>query len=153
MRKVLFVAAILSLFTLGACSPQAPMDSPEQAMPKTPVAPVPATNVTEAGNPSQDSSAFTFDSALFQGKLTGCSYAQAGKLLVSAEELYLYDTVSGAVLAHCPVPSQDFEAAPFEDGVALTAMSDTGAIVRIYDNRLNLKELWIWRSVLPMTMW
>ena len=131
MRKAFFVAAVLSLFALGACSPQAPMDGPEQAMPETPVAPIPVTNVTEAENPGQNSNAFTFDSALFQGKLTGCSYAQAGKLLVSAEELYLYDTVSGAVLAQCPVPLQDFEAAPFEDGVALTALFDTGMVVRI----------------------
>lgn len=149
MRKAFFVAAVLSLFALGACSPQAPMEGPEQAMPETPVAPIPVTNVTEAENPGQNSNAFTFDSALFQGKLTGCSYAQAGKLLVSAEELYLYDTVSGAVLSQCPVPLQDFEAAPFEDGVALTAMSDTGMVVRIYDNRMNLKESIDLEKLLP----
>ena len=149
MRKALCAAIALSLFPFGACSPQAPTIGLEGAMPETPVAPIPATDAAEVKDPGQGSSVFTFDSALFQGKLTGCSYAQAGTLLVCADELSLYDTSSGTVLAHCPAPSQDFAAAPFEGGIALTAMSDTGAIVRIYDNRLNLKESLELEQLLP----
>lgn len=140
MRKALCAAVALSLFALGACSPQAPTNGLEGAVPETPVAPMSATDAAEAEDPGQGSGVFTFDSALFQGKLTGCSYAQAGTLLVCADELSLYDIASGTVLVRCPAPSQDFATAPFEGGVVLTAMSDAGAIVRIYDNRLNLKE-------------
>ncbi len=140
MRKALCTALALSLFALGACSPQAPTDSFEEAAPETPSASLPADDVMTAKEPARVPNSFTFDSALFSGKLTGCFYAQAGMLLVCADELYLYDTASGTVRARCSVPSQDFDVVPFEGGIVLTALGDTGAIAYIYDRELNLTE-------------
>lgn len=142
MRKALCAALALSLLVLGACSAPAPTDNSEKAAPETPAAPLPASDVMKDDDPAQTSGAFAFDSALFQGKLTGCSYAQAGTLLVWADELYLYDTASGTVLAHCPAPApmRDFGAAPFKDGIVLTVMGDAGAVAYIYDSELKLEE-------------
>ena len=142
MRKALCTALALSLLALGACSAPAPTDNSEKAAPETPAAPLPASDVMKDDDPAQTSGAFAFDSALFQGKLTGCSYAQAGTLLVWADELYLYDTASGTVLAHCPAPApmRDFGAAPFKDGIVLTVMGDAGAVAYIYDSELKLEE-------------
>lgn len=142
MRKALCAALALSLLVLGACSAPAPTDNSEKAMPETPAAPLPASDVMKDDDPAQTSGAFAFDSAPFQGKLTGCSYAQAGTLLVCADELYLYDTASGTVLAHCPAPApmRDFGAAPFKDGIVLTVMGDAGAVAYIYDSELKLEE-------------
>ena len=63
-------------------------------------------------------------------------------MLVCADELYLYDTASGTVLAHCPAPApmRDFGAAPFKDGIVLTVMGDAGAVAYIYDSELKLEE-------------
>ena len=142
MRKALCAALALSLLALGACSAPSPTDSFEGMAPKTPVAPPPTSDVIEDDDPGQASDSFVFNSALFQGKLTGCSYAQAGTLLVCADELYLYDTASGTVLAHCPAPApmRDFGAAPFKDGIVLTVMGDAGAVAYIYDSELKLEE-------------
>ena len=142
MRKALCAALALSLLVLGACSAPAPTDNSEKAAPETPAAPLPASDVMKDDDPAQTSGAFAFDSALFQGKLTGCSYAQAGTLLVCADELYLYDTASSTVLAHCPAPApmRDFGAAPFKDGIVLTVMGDAGAVAYIYDSELKLEE-------------
>lgn len=142
MRKALCAALALSLLVLGACSAPAPTDNSEKAAPETPAAPLPASDVMKDDDPAQTSGAFAFDSALFQGKLTGCSYAQAGTLLVWADELYLYDTASNTVLAHCPAPApmRDFGAAPFKDGIVLTVMGDAGAVAYIYDSELKLEE-------------
>jgi len=142
MRKALCAALALSLLVLGACSAPAPTDNSEKAAPETPAAPLPASDVMKNDDPAQASGFFAFDSALFQGKLTGCSYAQAGTLLVCADELYLYDTASGTVLAHCPAPApmRDFGAAPFKDGIVLTVMGDAGAVAYIYDSELKLEE-------------
>ena len=142
MRKALCAVLALSLLVLGACSAPAPTDNSEKATPETPAAPLPASDVMKDDDPAQTSGAFAFDSALFQGKLTGCSYAQAGTLLVCADELYLYDTASGTVLAHCPAPApmRDFGAAPFKDGIVLTVMGDAGAVAYIYDSELKLEE-------------
>ena len=142
MRKALCAALALSLLVLGACSAPAPTDNSEKAAPETPAAPLPASDVMKNDDPAQASGFFAFDSALFQGKLTGCSYAQAGTLLVCADELYLYDTASGTVLAHCPAPApmRDFGAAPFKDGIILTVMGDAGAVAYIYDSELKLEE-------------
>lgn len=142
MRKALCAAFALSLLVLGACSAPAPTDNSEKATPETPAAPLPASDVMKDDDPAQTSGSFAFDSAPFQGKLTGCSYAQAGTLLVWADELYLYDTASGTVLAHCPAPApmRDFGAAPFKDGIVLTVMGDAGAVAYIYDSELKLEE-------------
>ncbi len=142
MRKALCGALALSLLVLGACSAPAPTDNSEKAMPETPAAPLPASDVMKDDDPAQTSGSFAFDSAPFRGKLTGCSYAQAGTLLVCADELYLYDTASGTVLAHCPAPApmRDFGAAPFKDGIVLTVMGDAGAVAYIYDSELKLEE-------------
>ncbi len=142
MRKALCAAFALSLLVLGACSAPAPTDNSEKAAPETPAAPLPASDVMKDDDPAQTSGSFAFDSAPFQGKLTGCSYAQAGTLLVCADELYLYDTASGTVLAHCPAPApmRDFGAAPFKDGIVLTVMGDAGAVAYIYDSELKLEE-------------
>ena len=142
MRKALCAALALSLLVLGACSAPAPTDSFEGVAPKTPVALLPTSDVIEDDDPGQTSGSFVFDSALFQGKLTGCSYAQAATLLVCADELYLYDTASGTVLARCPAPApmRDFGAAPFKGGIVLTVMGDAGAVAYIYDNKLELEE-------------
>lgn len=142
MRKALCAALALSLLVLGACSAPAPTDNSEKAAPETPAAPLPASDVMKNDDPAQASGFFAFDSALFQGKLTGCSYAQAGTLLVCADELYLYDTASNTVLAHCPAPApmRDFGAAPFKDGIVLTVMGDAGAVAYIYDSELKLEE-------------
>ena len=142
MRKALCTALTLSLLVLGACSAPAPTDNSEKAALETLAAPLPASDVMKNDDPAQTSGSFAFDSALFQGKLTGCSYAQAATLLVCADELYLYDTASGTVLAHCPAPApmRDFGAAPFKDGIVLTVMGDAGAVAYIYDSELKLEE-------------
>lgn len=142
MRKALCAALALSLLVLGACSAPAPTDNSEKAAPETPVAPLPASDVAKDDDPGQTPGTFAFDNALFQGKLTGCSYAQAGTLLVCADELYLYDTASGTVLARCsaPAPMRGFGAAPFKDGIILTVMGDAGAVAYIYDSELKLEE-------------
>ena len=142
MRKALCAAFALSLLVLGACSAPAPTDSSEKAAPETLAAPLPTSDVTKDDDSGQTPGAFAFDNALFQGKLTGCSYAQAGTLLVCADELYLYDTASGTVLAHCPAPApmQGFGAAPFKDGIVLTVMGDAGTVAYIYDSELKLEE-------------
>ena len=151
MRKALCAALALSLLVLGACSAPAPTDNSEKAAPETPAAPLPASDVMKDDDLAQTSGSFAFDSALVQGKLTGCSYAQAGTLLVCADELYLYDTASGTVLAHCPAPApmRDFGAAPFKDGIVLTVMGDAGAVAYIYDSELKLEETLALEGLLP----
>ena len=133
-KTVCIIWLLLLILSLPACGntdvPKATTDAPVITV-------SPADNSSEQSSfPVSVPTDCVFNPAQFDGKLQSCAYAGDGKLLVTADKLYLYDTVTSSVLAVTGAPLRDFDVQIMEGSYMLSGMGDDGMIAYIYDHSL-----------------
>lgn len=137
--NLIALSTALLILALSACgdapSKQEPTDSPT-GLPPTAAqgaaykagqdAPVPATAI-----------AAPFEQADFKGKVRACVYAGNDRVMVLADDLNLYDVLSGQIIATAPISLTDIVVRPFEGGYFVAGMDDSGVIGYLYNETLS----------------
>ena len=141
-KRFCITLALIFTLALSACGKtDAPAPAVSGNVPSdTSVVAVPPSDGQQNQPISQAGTSFTFDPALFGGKLQSCAYAGNGTLFVLADKLYLYDTGTSSVLATVEAPLRDFEAQAIDGGYVLSGMGDSGMMAYIYDSSLSLNK-------------
>lgn len=139
--KRIFIAifAILMVLTLSACGrtnpPQASPSIAPSAQPKTSPSAVPSAS-PNASAIVPPIAAGVFDSTAFAGKIHNCAYAADQRVMVLADQMSLYDTQTGEVMATATIGLRDASVYPFADGYLVVGYGENGISGVLYDGLL-----------------
>lgn len=156
-KMMLVLAAALLLLTVTACS-----NNDDTNIPATNENNAPNILISENDTQGSETSDFTgtsdveksadadpipavtgeamFDPAAFSGKIQGCSYAGDNKVIVFTDQLHLYDTQSGKVIASLKVAMHDIVVQPFNNGYLIVGYDDDGVNAYLCSADFSKKE-------------
>ena len=67
-----------------------------------------------------------FQDSAFSGKVSGCYYADGSRIIVAADQLYLYDTGKGKTIASADISMEDLCVQNFTDGYFVVGQGKAG---------------------------
>lgn len=68
----------------------------------------------------------SFKDSAFSGKVSGCYYAGGSRIIVAADQLYLYDTGKGKTIASADISMEDLCVQTFTDGYFVVGQGKAG---------------------------
>ena len=68
----------------------------------------------------------SFKDSAFSGKVSGCYYAGGSRIIVAADQLYLYDTGKGETIASADISMEDLCVQTFTDGYFVVGQGKAG---------------------------
>lgn len=68
----------------------------------------------------------SFKDSAFSGKVSGCYYAGGSRIIVAADQLYLYDTGKGKTIASADISMEDLCVQTFADGYFVVGQGKAG---------------------------
>lgn len=143
-NKMLTVYVASLILALSACG----MKQPSRETADNPVGTSAEMAQEVVSNTAQDTTTPTavtgdpFANADFKGKVHSCVYAEESKVMVLADELYLYDVLNGRTIAKAPTSLNNFEVSSFAGGYLVSGTAEGGVTGYLYDKKLsNVREI------------
>ena len=84
------------------------------------------TNLQDNGTDKKRMEVGTVKDSAFSGKVVGCYYADGSRIIVEADELYLYDTGKGEIIASADISMGDLCIQTFTDGFFVVGQGKVG---------------------------
>ena len=83
-------------------------------------------NLQDNGTDKNIMAVSTVKDSAFSGKVSGCYYADGNRIIVAADQLYLYDTGKGKTIASADISMEDLCVQTFTDGYFVVGQGKAG---------------------------
>lgn len=83
-------------------------------------------NLQDNGTDKNIMAVSSFKDSAFSGKVSGCYYAGGSRIIVAADQLYLYDTGKGKTIASADISMEDLCVQTFTDGYFVVGQGKAG---------------------------
>ena len=83
-------------------------------------------NLQDNGTDKNMMAVSSFKDSAFSGKVSGCYYAGGSRIIVAADQLYLYDTGKGETIASADISMEDLCVQTFTDGYFVVGQGKAG---------------------------
>ena len=83
-------------------------------------------NLQDNGTDKNMMAVSTVKDSAFSGKVSGCYYAGGSRIIVAADQLYLYDTGKGETIASADISMEDLCVQTFTDGYFVVGQGKAG---------------------------